>query len=150
MLQLHRIRSFATVICLMGLVSACAGPIQHATPSGKVEVTINNVTKKTVKDKLVDTMVNMGFIVTKSDDNVVVADRPNPTAMIFGTNIGTPVSRITLQLVQNGKTVRVIADCAVIASPNTAYENRIDMNGNADTARLQTQLDYIKGDLERK
>lgn len=150
MLQSCKIGTLAIMACLMAMLAGCAPPVSHATPSGKVEVTINNANKRVVKDKLVDMMVNMGFTVTKSDDNVIVLDKPNPTAMILGTNIGIPVSRITFQLVQNNKAVRVIADCALIASPNTAYENRIDMNGNRDTAAFQTQLDTLKRELEKK
>lgn len=99
-------------------------------------------------------MIDKGYTVTKSDDNLVSFDRPvdNVMAKMFlGSNYdSTPNARISFNLIQNKGSVRVVADCVIITNPGSAFERRTDVNNNPDTANIQNWLNQVKRDLEKK
>lgn len=143
------------IIPLLALIflSACATPAQHNTPSKKVEVTIHGVQKTAVKDRLTSDMVNRGYLMTKSDDSLIAFDRAVDNfmvnALLSSRYDSTTNARVTYNLIQLDKDVRVIADCAVITNPGSAFEKRTDMNGNPDTYKIQAMLDSLKNMIEK-
>lgn len=148
-----KIMIILVAIMVVGL-GACATPIQHATPSGKVEATIDGVSKSAVKDRITDQMLNKGYTVTKSDDTIIAFDRPVDNLMaaaLFGSSYdSTPNARITFNLIQQKGAVRVVADCILVTNPGSAFEQKNSVNNNAETAKVQNWLNDIKSDLEKK
>lgn len=146
-----------TLICsavLPFMLIGCATPVQHKTPSGKVETTIKGVSKAQVKDAIVDEFINFGYTVTKSDDMVISLEHPvnDPMAqMFFGSRYDAiPNARVTLSLIQQKGAVRVIADCSLITNPGTGFEQKTDANRNVGTTKIQNRLDEIKARLEKR
>ncbi|MFN3827809.1 MAG: hypothetical protein ACK4NR_09325 [Micavibrio sp.] len=135
------------------VLAGCATPIQHNTPSGKVEVTIKGTSKSTVKDRITDSMINRGYSVTKSDDTVISFDRPvdSPMAAVFfGSRYdSTPNARVAYNIIQTKGAVRVVADCSIVTNPGSAFEKKTNMNNNAATADIQSWLNEIKINLEK-
>lgn len=148
----RNIFNFCILLITLGL-AACATPIKHDTASGKVEATIKGASKATVKDRLTDAMINKGYSVTKSDDTVISFDRPvdNPmAAMFFGSRYdSTPNARVTFNLISKKGMVRVVADCQLITNPGSAFEQKTNVNNNAETANIQGWLNGIKSELEK-
>jgi len=141
------------LVCVIAL-AGCATPVKHATMSGKPEVTIHGASKSSVKERLVSEMVNRGYTPNKADDTILSFDRPITDAMasmFLGSGYDSqPNARIVYTLVKNKDAVRVIADCAVITNPHSAFERRSDMNQAQETTKIQAMLDSVKADLGRK
>jgi uncharacterized protein YceK len=142
------------LLFLMPLVlTGCATPITHDTPSGKVEVTINGVQKSAVKDELINGMVNKGYTVTRSDDALLVFDRPiqnSAAAFMFSSDFSAnPTTRTSYNLIQTGKSVRVVADFAAITNPGSGFEKRTDLNAIPETRLMQDFLTGIKMKMEK-
>lgn len=149
-------RNKILLICMLimtAALAACTTPVQHATPSGKVEATIHGASKSAVKDRITDGMINKGYTVTKSDDTVIAFDRPvdNPfAAAFFGSRYdSTPNARVTYNLIQVKGAVRVVADCVIVTNPGSAFEQKTSANNNVGTADIQNWLNIVKKDLEK-
>jgi uncharacterized protein YceK len=136
------------------LLSGCAAPINHNTASGKVETSFVGAKKSVVRERITNEIINRGYNIIRSDDSMLVADKPVENvlaAALLGSDYdSTPNARITFNLIQNGNTVRVVADCAVITNPGSAFERRTNANNNAETANIQSWLDGIKRSLQNK
>lgn len=148
-------RSALLALCVAVMtLTACATPIQHNTASRKVEATIRGVSKSTVKDRIIDGMVNKGYSVTRSDDAVISFDRPTDdvlAAAFLGSRYdGTPNARITFNLIQTKGAVRVVVDCAAVTNPGSAFERKTPLNNSPETAKIQNWLNDIKASLEKK
>lgn len=145
---------FALCVAAMTMLSACATPVQHNTPSGKVEATIRGTSKATVKDRITDQMINKGYSVTRSDDSVITFDRPVDDVMasvLLGSRYdGTPNARIIFNLIQTKGAVRVVVDCMAVTNPGSSFERKTPLNNTPETARIQDWLNNIKTSLEKK
>jgi ABC-type oligopeptide transport system substrate-binding subunit len=152
-MNISTIKSIAAACCIL-MLAACKPPVEHYTPSGKPEVTILKTTKAKVKEELLNQMANMGYITTHTDDSMVVFDRPvdNPmAAAFFGSRYdSTPNTRLTYQIIQQEKWVRVIADFVIITNPGSGFERRTDMNRNEDSKHVQQLLNGIRDKLEAR
>jgi hypothetical protein len=149
-------RGFVTSFLILSFLflAGCVAPVTHATPSGKVEVSISGVSKAAIRDRLTNDMINKGFLVVRSDESLLVVDRPvdNPlAAALLGSRYdSTPNARITFNIIKVGAAVRVIADCAIITNPGSGFERRTDVNNNAETVKIQSWLDKLKASFRKK
>jgi hypothetical protein len=137
---------------LMLILTGCAAPAQHNTPSGRPEVTINGRVSKAVLGKITNGMINNGYNVKTSTDTLLVFEKPmeNFAAQLFlGSRYdSTPAARITYNIIETEGFTRVVASFAAVTNPGSAFERLTPMNNNPDTASYQTFLDKIKNEIE--
>ena len=142
--SLKRLLCFAALV----LVAGCATPIQHQTASGKPEVTIDTGNVTAVKEALVARMVNNGWNLVRDSDYLMVFERPVDSvwmAALLGSRYdGTPNARTSYTFAVGGRTVRIVADLAVITNPGSAYERRTDFNQSQPSLDLQRMLNQLR------
>ena len=148
---MHRMLSRSLGILLFAL-AGCATPVTHATPSGRVETTIEGVGPEQVKSALVNAMLNRGFSLSRDSAFQVAFDKPVDNVfaqVLLGSQYNViPSARVSYTLAQIDKATRVIADLAIITNPNSPFEQRTDMNASADSNNIQDLLDTLKRRLE--
>ncbi len=119
-----------TLLIIPISIFGCAGSRPLPTPSGKPEVTIQNVSKKEVTDALVNEMLSRGFTIKNVTDYTVVFAKPldSFTAIaLFGSQYdATPEHRPTFMLVQSATDVRLVLTNLIITNPGSAFERVTD------------------------
>lgn len=135
------------------MLTACATPVKHNTPSGKPEITINNVTKQEVSDTLANKLTNICPNMVKADTNQIVCEAPVTDAlshaMLYTRYDSEPIARMTFNFLKvNKRGVRVVFNYAGISNPNSAFERRNDWNGSRDTLQVQKMLNDMKTYME--
>ncbi len=149
---MQKVILLAASLLAAATLHGCGTPVQHATASGNVEVTISAPTADVVKAALVNEMVNRGYRITKDTPYEVVFDKPveNFAAqLLLGSRYdGVPNARISYMIAATPPTVRVVADMAIITNPGSSFERRTPLNNGQDSMQVQTILDSIKTKLE--
>jgi hypothetical protein len=128
-------------------LSGCTHPVQHFTPSGKVESVFLAPTDA-VKARLVNQMTDWHYTISKDTPYLISFDRPSEDLManvLLGSKYdSTPNIRVTYTIMQmQSGSVRVVADFAVITNPGSGYERRTPINGSKDTMKFQEMLDRL-------
>ena len=145
---------FLILLLLPFLLTACATPVIHDSPSGKPEVTISGTTKDAIKDRLTDEMLSRNYTILQSADSMIVFERPIEDAMaayMFSTKLSsTPTTRIAYNLASTKQGIRVIADCSAVSNPGTGFERKTNMNSHPDSMRVQSILYSMKNTMKRK
>ena len=148
---MHRMLSCSLGILLFAL-GGCATLVTHATPSGRVETTIEGVGPEQIKSALVNVMLNRGYSLSHDAAFQIAFDKPvnNVFAQVLlGSQYNViPNTRVSYTLAQVGNATRVIADLAIITNPNSPFEQRTDMNASAASNLIQDLLDSLKRRLE--
>lgn len=143
-------------LLLLFAVASCATPVQHNTPSGKPEVTIESSDTGEIKSQLVNRMIDRGYTITRDTDYLIAFDRPVDAAggglmvgLLFGSRYdGTPNARISFTLSKMGDRVRVVADMRIVTNPGSAFERTTEVNQNADSLGVFDMLRSIKRVVE--
>ncbi len=146
-----RIALAATVSAV--LLAGCGTPVNHATISGKPEVSISGTTPDAVKAAIINEMINRQYRISKDTPYEIAFDKPTDNAaaiLLLGSKYdAVPNVRASYYITSTPPTVRVVADLAVITNAGSGFERRTDVNGNEDTLKIQMQLDGIKASLEK-
>lgn len=133
------------------LLAACQPPVNHNTMSGRPEACIA-AKQQRVSAGLAEILLNKGFSVSQQTDSMVRGDRAITDAMasmFFGSQYdSTPVARITYNIVNTQKCVRVVADMNIVTNPGSAFERLTPMNNSKDSATIQSEMDALKASLE--
>lgn len=141
------------LLVVVALLSGCATPVTHNTPSGRPEVTINGVPPNKVSARLTNEMLNWGYNIRKQSDNLIAFDRPTDNLMasaLLGSRYdSTPNARITFMLAELGNSTRVVADLQIVTNPGSAFERLTNMNQSQDSRKIQEMLQRIKYQLEQ-
>ncbi len=145
-----RIVSTAVVPAL--LFTGCALPVKHATPSGKVEVTISGASAKQVGPPIINQMVNRKYRLAKSSQHAIQFEKPVENvfaAALFGSRYDSkPMLRIIYSLIDLGDKTRVVADFHIVTNPGSAFERITVANTNASTVKFQKLLDQVKASFD--
>jgi len=148
---IERILSSVVVFALL-LLASCTAPVQHVTPSGKVEATISRASAKQIGAAITNQMVNRRYRLSKSDPNSIRFERPMENtfaAAFFGSRYdSTPNVRIIYTLIEIGDQTRVVADFQIVTNPGSAFERITAANENASTMEFQGMLIQIKSSFE--
>ena len=138
---------------LILLVSACATPVAHHTPSGKPEVTISSTDGELIKNLVISEMIDRGYSVSSEREYSIAFDRPVENvfaAALLGSQYNsTPNARITYTVVRtpNGLS-RVVATLQVVTNPGSPHERYTDASGNRDSVEIQALLDRVRDRIE--
>lgn len=135
----------ALIVCSLLALSACQS-VQHATLSGKPEVTVAAPADQ-AKTAFVGALINSGFSLKSDTQFMVVAERVTTGlgAALLATQYDSRVmARITGTFVPNGKDTRVVADMALVSNPGSAFERPFTMTASQDSIRVQQMLDGIR------
>ena len=135
---------FAALLAV--LLCACQ-TVQHSTPSGRPEVTIN-APSKDVKTAFVGTLSNFGYELKRDTDFQIVVERPIDNVManvLMSSNYDPTVeARLTATFMDLGGTTRVTTDLGVVRNGGSAFEAVTNMNGSPDSLGVQSLLADIK------
>jgi hypothetical protein len=136
----------AIVLCV--IVTACASPVEHHTMSGKVETTIPNTTIDQVAPRLINRMVDIGYVVKHTSAYQLVFEKPVENVMaaaMFGSRYDAqPVARLSYILTKRNDGTRIVMDAQVVTNPGSAYERTTDLNHNAETKKFQAMLNDLR------
>jgi hypothetical protein len=144
---------FALIFALTSLLTSCAAPIVHNTPSGRPEVTIRDVHLTDVSAKLTGQMIDRGYIIKSAQPAVMIFEKPINNlgaAMLFGSRYdSTPFARVTFMLVESEQQTRVVGSLAVITNPGSAFEHQTSFDQSQDSANIQQALNFLKLSMEK-
>lgn len=136
----------AVIICLV--LTACASPVEHHTMSGKVETTIPNTTIDDVAPRLINRMVDIGYLIKHTSAYQLVFEKPVENVMaaaMFGSRYDAqPVARLSYILTKRNDGTRIVMDAQVVTNPGSAHERTTDLNHNAETKKFQAMLDELR------
>ncbi len=130
------------IVTALALV-ACTPIEPPATPSGRPEVTLQDVDIACVRRELLNGVVNSGSTIRQANDNQIVFGQRVTDPMVvafFGTGMGPPEMRGTWTVIPQGpNAVRLIADAHLVSNPGTAFERVEPMQLSArDQATLMS------------
>lgn len=143
----------ALVVCLLFVVTGCAAPIKHLTPSGRPEVTIGGSVGEQVVARITDRMLNAGYNVKTATKPLLVFENPIDNvlaAALLGSRYdSTPAARITYTIIETGTSTRVVASLTAITNPGSAFERVTPMDNSKDSVSVQQFLTELKMSLEK-
>jgi hypothetical protein len=138
---------------MLPVLIGCAAPVKHDTASGKPEVTIENTDSESVKQAVVNKMLDLGYTITSDTPYQISFDLPVESVMISllaGSSYDAqPNARMAFTIAQTRAGVRVIADVALITNPGSAFERRTVLNQHRASIQVQTMLEQLKADVEQ-
>lgn len=132
---------------LAALLVACAAPRPPlVTASGNPEVTIQNVDRRAIVNRMVEAIVERGNQVRQVTDYSVTAvkrvDRNFGAALLYGSRYDSvPEARLHFTLVDVAGGVRVFARAEMVTNPGSAFERVNDVT--------LSQAHDLQGILER-
>lgn len=149
---MYRATTLLFVFMITIMMGACAAPINHATPSGRPEVTIRGRVSSQVQSEVMNLMINRKYSVKSSSVNILVFEKPiegTMAAVLFGSQYNTtPHARATFNIFEVGDSTRVVASFAAITNPGSSFERTTSLDNNPESANYQTRLDEIKQRIE--
>lgn len=144
-------RGFALVT--VAVLAACATPVHHNTPSGKIEVMFAGFAPAVVKPAIAAQMINRGYNITRDTEYLMVFDKPITNGMaaaLLGSRYdGTPNARVSVTMLYADGDTRVIGDLAVITNPGSAFERRMDVNNSKDSLVIWEAISAARTSLGR-
>lgn len=137
---------FAAALFLTGCQT-----VQHATPSGRPEVTIAAPSNE-VKTAFVGTLTNLGYSLTKDTNFQIAMERPvdNVMANVLLSSKYDPTveARITATFLELSGATRVTTDMGIVRNGGSAFEAVTSVNNSPDSVGVQNLLQEIKAGLE--
>ncbi|HVY12152.1 MAG TPA: hypothetical protein VHB73_01145 [Alphaproteobacteria bacterium] len=135
------------------VLCSCAAPVQHATASGKPEVTIA-AAPKAIRSALENGMVNSGYTIAKDSNEVLVFEKEVTenlgASLIYGSQANPyPTARARFYLIPEGKRTRVVGDLSVISNGGSPYERVHALNNGVDSDTVQKMLYRLKNKFEK-
>lgn len=144
-----RTRSMAALAIAFAL-TGCQG-VQHTTPSGRPEVTIN-APANDVKTALVGTLANFGYSMSKDTAFQIVMQKESGNVManvLMGSQYDPTVDvRLTATFLDMSGTTRVTTDLGIVRNGGSAFEATTSVNNSQDSIGVQSLLNDIKTGLE--
>jgi hypothetical protein len=135
------------------LVGGCATAPPLQTPSQRPEVTISGATKKEILDVLVAEMLANGAQIKQMNDYSVVFGKRDSSlsgALLFGSKYdSTPEMRITYNMVETGKAIRVFCNAAMVTNPGSGFERVNDVTGGKLAHEIQAMLERLKAKTQK-
>ncbi|TCL69901.1 hypothetical protein EDC14_101122 [Hydrogenispora ethanolica] len=135
-------KKFFILICIA--LIALLFQIQCLAMNTVASTEIPNADKKLIIDATISDMVNRGFSVVSVNEYQISFKRDLfnvPKAMLFDPKLnGTPEGRITLNIVQVNRNVRIVAEAKIFTNPNSGYERSFPV----DAKYIQPLLDDMK------
>src|SRR5690606_37312044 len=114
---------FAIALALLAL-SGCQ-TVQHATPSGRPEVTIR-APANNVKLAYIGTLTNLGYSMIRDTNYQIVMEKPVDNFManlLMGSEYDPTVeARITATFLELGNQTRVTTDMGIVRNGGSAFE----------------------------
>ena len=105
---------------------------------------IPNADKKVIMDATINDMVNRGFSIVSANEYQLSFKRDLynvPKSMLFDPKLnGTPEGRITLNIIQVNRNVRIIAEAKIFTNYNNGYTRSFLV----DAKYIQPLLDNMK------
>ena len=149
----HAIR----IVCIFFVLTiiGCGSPqVKHSTPSGKPEVIIMGADVDIIASEIINRMINFGYGVTKTDNRMLVFEKPIKSFMggfLYGSQYDSqPNARISYTLNHYKNETRVVASCDVVTNPGSSFERISNLDSSPETIKLQDMLNEIKASLESK
>jgi hypothetical protein len=143
----------AVLVASALLLAACEDPVDHATASGRPEVTVATRDTEMVKATLVNEMLDGGFTLLSDSAHQLVFEQPAGDLMswlLYAEDVDdTPNARIAYTIAPSPAGVRVVGDLAMISRPGTPAERRTSLNNSRASAELQQALFRLKQAIER-
>ena len=144
----------ALVITAAALAQACALKAPEPrikTPSGRPEVTISGVTKKTVIDVIANHMLTDGYMIREmSDYRTVFLKRFSRSRHIDGKWIRyVKEERITCNVVDTSLGARVVATIEIVSRPGKPDEEVSEIRRGKAPSRIQNLLLRTRAELAR-
>lgn len=143
---MSKTRGGVAVLALGLFLAACVTtsmPVLQ-TPSGKPEVTVYGSDKKTVVDAIANEMLTLGYTIASVDDYVAMfTKRRSRRKYRDGKWIDSVIERrVTLNIVETGGAVRVVANLEIISDPGKETEKVSSPGGGGAAAHgLQDTLE---------
>jgi len=138
------------LVVLLATFTGCVTPLN--TPSGRPEVTVTGATTNSVKGALINEMLNDGYVVKRSDENIVVCEKAMDNfaaQMLYGSNFNRqPNARITYNLIELGSSIRIVAQIEIITNPDSGLEQVTPLNNGKDANDVQNMLTRIAARLD--
>lgn len=129
------------------LLSACATPVTHNTPSGKAEATVE-ASVDLIKPELINVMTNAGFSIFRDTPYQMAFDKPVDNIMLAALTgsryDAQPDERVTYTFAPLGIETRIVADVAVVTNPGSAFERMTPMNNSQESGNLQIVLTKLQ------
>ncbi|MBI4243110.1 MAG: hypothetical protein HY606_03380 [Planctomycetes bacterium] len=147
---------FLISIIISFFTVSCATTIQHlSTPTGKPEVTISNVSKKAIVDRLTNIMIDRGYNVKEITEYKAAYSKRMESvsaAIWYGSKYdSTPEARITFDTVETQANIRIVATLQMVTNPGSAFERTTDLSKNTpDAHNFQDILSNLKSEMESK
>lgn len=137
----------ATVMFLSVLLAACAAVMPLPTASGRPEVTIANVPKRLVADRITAELIGQGHALRQQNDYALVFDKRIEgfgAAVAYGSRYdATPAGRLTFNLVDVPGGVKVYGRFDVVTNPGSGFERLTDATA-ANAADIQMMLERLR------
>jgi membrane-associated protease RseP (regulator of RpoE activity) len=149
----YRIMRTIHRILAAGALAALAGCAQQAyvrttaAPPRRLEVTIDNASKKDVTDALVSAMVGRDFAIVTITDYTAVFAKPLTEAPAGRakkmTRAAPQEHRVSFTIVTAGTGVRLVLTNQIVSNPGSAYERVTDASGGASGDSWQEFLNTL-------
>jgi hypothetical protein len=149
---MRKTSSYICALLLSVLLAGCATGVVHNTPSGRPEITITGKVGKVAAGEITNMMVDRGYNVKSSTDNLMVFEKPlqGAASILLASNYDvTPVGRVTFNIIENPTATRVVASLAAITNAGSAFEKSTNWNDSKDAVQYQSLLNDIKLRIER-
>jgi hypothetical protein len=143
----------AVLVAASLALAACEDPVEHATGSGRPEVTVATRDVDAVKGGVVDMMLDGGFTLLSDSAHLLVFEQPArdfTSWLLYAEDADdTPNARLAYTIAQNPDGVRVVGDLAMIAKAGSPAERRTSLNNSRASAELQQALFRLKRSIEQ-
>tara|TARA_R110002074_G_scaffold130555_3_gene272237 strand:- start:419 stop:847 length:429 start_codon:yes stop_codon:yes gene_type:complete len=133
-------------LVVLGLLSGCVTPVQHNTPSGKAESCVH-LPKDQVRSRIANWLIDSHFNLTQQSDYLVQGEKPmqGMASFLLASEYDvTPMARVTFNLLEGQKCIRVVADLAGITNAHSAFEKSTPFNNGPDSVNLQNFLNKLE------
>jgi hypothetical protein len=137
------------VLTLFG-TTACT-TVQHATASGRPEVTVN-APADAVRVAFINGFIDRGYTIIEDTPYRLVMDRRSDNVManvLLGSQWNPQIhARISLTVATLNSKTRVVADLNAVTNPGTAFERLTPMSNSKDSEEIQQFMRGIAAQVE--
>ncbi|HCO95503.1 MAG TPA: hypothetical protein DIU00_16405 [Phycisphaerales bacterium] len=147
-----RERIFDLVLCL--LLTGCAITNRDITPSERQEITVTGTDPIFIGMKLKDEMLKLGYSIREQSGHSIAFEKQitgwTGAMRPEGRYNMQPNSRVTYTLIEQNKTVRVVADLKIITYPDSRFERVADTVQHPDSTSIKEILWQVEHYLENQ
>lgn len=144
----RRVLLLTSTLAVASLSACLTTPVQHATASGRPEVTIARRGAKSLLADITNEMVNIAYVPRTRSETVAVFEKDLDRAEAFiisgGPGENKPVRRVTFDIVESETSTRVLATLSIVTDPGGRKEKATPVNDSKESFQWQQLLDRIK------